>query len=65
VQIRIILIKKKIPLKSFSYKPLNRIKLDWVEMVCGLSTFKKYLPLHPRWLPILKIEISLNGKKIY
>jgi hypothetical protein len=31
-------------------------------MVFGWSTISSP-GIHPRWLPLLKIEISLNGKK--
>jgi hypothetical protein len=38
------------------------MKPNWTGMVFGWSVISSP-GIHPRWLPLLKIEISLNGKK--
>ena len=59
MQIRHILIKRSSPLK-----PLNQIKPNLAGMV-PFKIMSDSHALHPRWPPLLKIEISSNGQNCF
>ena len=51
--------------KSSPLKLLSQSQPNFAEMILGLSPFKIVAVstvLYPRWLPLLKIEISSNGQ---
>ena len=56
------ILKKSSPLKLLSQSQPN-----FAEMILGWPPFKIVsvsTVLYPRWLPLLKIEISSNGQKL-
>ena len=57
--------KLKKNLKKSSLKLLSQSQTYFAEMILGWSPFKIVsvsAVLYPRWLPLLKIEISSNGQ---
>jgi hypothetical protein len=55
----------KLKKKSSPLKLMSQSQPNFVEMILGWSPFKILsvsAVLYPRWLPLLKIEISSNGQ---